>query len=129
MKIIEIKALDNGAHRNQTGAIKTVPEGWAIIPDEITIPASFPFVDVKVKDGIVTSLTEGIVPAKLALTHSEINEMVVAKIREKYSVSEEFKMVNLGITDAENAEYVTYRNYVNECIAWGDALEKEQSAE
>lgn len=129
MKIIEIKALENGAHRNQTGSFVTVPEGWAVIPENMEIPSTFPFVNVEVKGGIVTSMTEGTVPEKPAPTHEEINAMIVAKIREKYSVSEEFKMINLGISDAENADYLAYRNYVNECIAWGDALEKEQSAE
>ena len=129
MTIIEIKALENGGHRNQTGAVVTVPEGWAVIPDDMEIPSTFPFVNVEAKDGIVTSLTEGIVPEKPAPTHAEINAMVVAKIRERYDINEEFKMINLGITDAENADYLAYRNYVSECIAWGDALENEQSAE
>lgn len=57
MKIIEITALDNGAHRNQTGHVSTVPEGWAVIPDTMTIPDTFPFVNITVKDGVVTSMT------------------------------------------------------------------------
>lgn len=50
MQIIEIKALDNGAHRNQTGNFKTVPEGYAIIPDDMVIPSTFPFVDIEVEE-------------------------------------------------------------------------------
>lgn len=56
MKIIEINALTNGAHRNQSGA-NVLPEGWAIIPDDIIIPKSFPFVDIEVDGNIVTSMT------------------------------------------------------------------------
>ena len=56
-------------------------------------------------------------------THEEINEMVVEKIREKYDVNEEFKMINLGITNPENADYVAYRTYVQECVDWGNELE------
>ena len=56
MNIIEINALINGAHRNQSGA-NVLPEGWAIIPDDIIIPKSFPFVDIEVDGNIVTSMT------------------------------------------------------------------------
>lgn len=56
-------------------------------------------------------------------THKEINEMVVEKIREKYDVNEEFKMINLGITNPENEDYVAYRTYVQECVDWGNKLE------
>ena len=55
MNIIEINALTNGAHRNQSGA-NVLPEGWAIIPDDIIIPKSFPFVDIEVDGNIVTSM-------------------------------------------------------------------------
>ena len=58
MKIIEIQALDNGAHNNQTiNSAITVPLGWAIIPEEMETP-NFPFGDITV-DGstppVVTS--------------------------------------------------------------------------
>lgn len=62
MKIIEISSLDNGAHRNQECGIFSVPSGWAIIPDSIPIPDTFPFVDITVENGIVTSMTERTVP-------------------------------------------------------------------
>lgn len=55
MKIIEIKTLKNGGHRNQTGDLTTIPEGWAVIPVEIETP-NFPFGEVEVKevDGVMT---------------------------------------------------------------------------
>ena len=62
MRIIEITALDNGAHRNQEGTFRTAPAGWAIIPDIIEIPETFPFVDIEVDGQTVTSMTAGIVP-------------------------------------------------------------------
>ena len=61
MKIIEINALTNGAHRNQSGA-NVLPEGWAIIPDDIIIPESFPFADIEVDGNVVTSMTAREVP-------------------------------------------------------------------
>lgn len=62
MQIIEIEALENGAHRNQTGTFRTIPEGWAEVPSSIEIPDTFPFVNIEVKDGVVTSMTAGVVP-------------------------------------------------------------------
>ena len=32
MTIIELAALENGAHRNQTGDFSAIPDGWAVIP-------------------------------------------------------------------------------------------------
>lgn len=63
MKIIELQALPNGAHRNQNASTGLfVPEGWAIIPDDMELPASFPFVDVEVESVVVTKLTAREVP-------------------------------------------------------------------
>ncbi len=50
MKIIEINALENGAHRNQTGNFKTIPEGYAIIPEDMVVPSTFPFVNIEVAE-------------------------------------------------------------------------------
>jgi hypothetical protein len=67
MRYIEIAALDNGAHRNQTvdGAWLKIPEGWAVIPDDMETP-NFPFGEVKTKkiNGVltVTSWTAGDLP-------------------------------------------------------------------
>jgi hypothetical protein len=58
VKIIEINALQNGAHRNQEGSFNIIPDGWAVIPDSIAIPASFPGVDIKVRDGVVVEMVE-----------------------------------------------------------------------
>ena len=42
MRIVEIAALENGAHRNQTGAFSEIPEGWAVIPEDMALPDTFP---------------------------------------------------------------------------------------
>lgn len=66
MRILELTALPNGAHRNQTlyGSM-TVPEGWAKIPDGMALP-NFPFGEVQAEkiDGIltVTTWTAGTIP-------------------------------------------------------------------
>ena len=51
MRIVEIGAMPNGAHRNQTinGALPVIPEGWAVIPDDMSCE-NFPFGDVFVDD-------------------------------------------------------------------------------
>lgn len=68
MTIIEIKALDNGAHRNQTHH-GVVPDGWAIVPEDMAVPDTFPFVEIEVEvseeeDGVpfVVSMTAGMMP-------------------------------------------------------------------
>lgn len=65
MKIIEITDLENGAHRNQTSTMRTVPDGWAVIPDGIETP-NFPFGEVEVAEinGVmtVTKWTAGTIP-------------------------------------------------------------------
>ena len=60
--LIEIKPLPNGAHRNQSTTLRRVPDGWAVVPDTIVIPSTFPFVDITVENGVVTSMTPGVVP-------------------------------------------------------------------
>lgn len=62
MLIIEIQPLENGAHRNQTCNLNAIPEGWAEVPDSISVPDTFPFVDIEVDGQTVTSMTAGTVP-------------------------------------------------------------------
>lgn len=63
MTIIEIQALPNGAHRNQTiqGGM-ACPRGWAIIPENMPIPETFPFVTLTVEGQTVTGMEPGVVP-------------------------------------------------------------------
>lgn len=50
MRMIEIKTLDNGAHRNQSGGFSAIPEGWAQIPEDLPVPDTFPFVNIEVAE-------------------------------------------------------------------------------
>lgn len=65
MQMIEIASHGNGAHGNQTYH-GFLPEGWAIIPEGIEIPDTFPFVDITVEDfegrAVVATMTAGAVP-------------------------------------------------------------------
>ena len=63
MQIIEIAALDNGAHNNQTSnAITSPPPGWAEIPAGMAVPETFPFVGIEVRGNVVAKMTAGVVP-------------------------------------------------------------------
>ena len=67
MKIIEIQALDNGAHNNQTiNSAITVPLGWAIIPEEMETP-NFPFGDITV-DGSTPPVVTSWIPLPIPET-------------------------------------------------------------
>lgn len=65
MRIIEIKARANGSHRNQTGNFKTIPDGYAVIPDDIKCE-NFPFGEIEIEEvkGVmtVTKWIAGVIP-------------------------------------------------------------------
>lgn len=73
MRIVEIAALGNGAHRNQTmdatlailDGCSIVPDGWAVIPDGMETE-NFPFGEVTAEEvnGVmtVTNWTPGTIP-------------------------------------------------------------------
>lgn len=67
MRIVEIVALSNGAHRNQTidGTLSVIPDGWAVIPDTMETK-NFPFGELTADevDGVmtVTSWIPGTIP-------------------------------------------------------------------
>lgn len=75
MSIIEIQALPNGAHRNQTGNFPAIPTGWAVIPEDVPIPETFPFVDLTVEGNTVVTMTAGVVPEPEPEPEPEPTEM------------------------------------------------------
>lgn len=102
MKIIEINALTNGAHRNQSGA-NVLPEGWAIIPDDVIIPESFPFVDIEVDGNIVTSMTARELPKP------DISIIKQSKLTEISKSCEDYIYAGTNVTLPDNTvEHFTY---------------------
>lgn len=102
MKIIEINALTNGAHRNQSGA-NVLPEGWAIIPDDIIIPKSFPFVDIEVDGNIVTSMTARELPKP------DISIIKQSKLTEISKSCEDYIYAGIDVTLPDNTiKHFTY---------------------
>ena len=94
MRIIEIKALDNGAHRNQTCEDMNVPDGWAIIPEDMPVPLPFPFVNIEVEE--VTYYREVEESRDVTKVHEstgeEYTEKEVVRKQEPYKVMTVTKM-------------------------------------
>lgn len=63
MIVIEIQPQSNGAHRNQTVNGKMdCPFGWAVIPEGMDVPDTFPFVNIITNNQVVVSMEPGVVP-------------------------------------------------------------------
>lgn len=92
MRIVEIQALDNGAHRNQTTTSTTIPDGWAVIPEGVEIPETYPFVDLVVQGNQVVSMTAGVVPQPEPEPEPEPTEM------EKLRADVDFLAAMAGVT-------------------------------
>lgn len=84
------------------------------VPDGVALPEQPK--EISVEEVVVTAeLGESI---KVASPHiALVNARVVAKIREKYSVDDEFKMIRIG----PSPETEAYNDHVEACRAWGRA--------
>ena len=82
MLIIELSAFPNGAHRNQSGGFTVVPDGWAIVPQELEAEAVgyLPYIDLTVSDGAITGVAQGVIPAPdlSALRAAKLEELSAA---------------------------------------------------
>ena len=65
---------------------------------------------------------------KKQITTKEIDAMVVEKIRERYSINDECKILRMGIANKKNTLFKEYNEYVEKCCAWGQK-EKERLGE
>ena len=92
MRILEIAALHNGAHRNQTWDSGALPKGYAAIPGGLETP-NFPFgtVEVEEVDGVltVTRWTPGVLPESAPeeeppapLTDRELAQAILGGVNE-----------------------------------------------
>lgn len=63
MRIIAIVENELGYHENQfQQSISEIPAGWALIPEEMTYPDTFPFVRLTTEGQHVTAMEPGTVP-------------------------------------------------------------------
>ena len=85
---------------------------YVSVPDSITLPEQPEQITVE-----EVVLTEELKKAiKVASPHVQlINERVVVKIRERYSLNDEIKMIRLS----PSAESAAYNEYVEACREWG----------
>ena len=88
MNLIRIVALPSGAHENRNSPWETtVPEGWAVIPKNVIIPESFPFVDIEVEeiDGVQT-VTE-MLGHEIVINEEEVKAKLAEAAKVKISES------------------------------------------
>lgn len=95
MNLIKIAAMDSGAHENRNSPWETtVPEGWAVIPKNVTIPESFPFVDIEVQeiDGVqtVTKMTGREIIVNEEEVKAKLTEAAKVKITESKTTLSEY---------------------------------------
>ena len=125
MRTIEIAALSNGAHRNQTATFSAVPDGWAVIPDAMEIPDTFPFVNIETEEVAytkesmipddkpetytvvtVTKMTAGTVPEP---EPAPVDSVKAEKITEIKKDCEEYIYAGADVTYADGIkEHFTY---------------------
>ena len=98
MRKIEIKPLDNGAHRNQTGTFSVLPEGWAVIPDDMETP-NLPFGEIEIEeiDGVmtVTKWTAGVMPETEEPENdmSKVDQLIETLYKTGKLTEEEYKQI------------------------------------
>lgn len=77
IKIVELIAMQNGAHRNQTTS-EFVPDGWAVIPEDMNLE-NFPFGSIVAQstNGVltVTQWTPGTMPEDVSAPPSELEQL------------------------------------------------------
>ena len=109
MRIIEIAALPNGAHRNQTGA-NVLSDGWAMIPDEMETQ-NFPFGDIIVEeiDNVmtVTHWMPSAIPSQEP--SAVLNKTKQSKLTEISKSCEDYIYAGTNVTFPNNTtEHFTY---------------------
>ena len=85
--------------------LETIPTGYKIESGGVVEKTAAE----KLSDGEITQEEYD------ALLRARYKARVVELIRQKYSVDDEYDMLNKGIADASDADYDTYRAYVVEC--------------
>jgi hypothetical protein len=93
-------------------------EYWSL-PDWATLPAQSEQIDVEVilapDDDLRARLRSASPFVRM------INDRVVGRIRERYSVADELKMLRIS----PSPETAAYNDYVEECRAWGRAQKED----
>lgn len=97
----------------------TPPEGYEEIEESLFNQLKFyPATITRNSQGKITSILNAPEPPEYNGIE-EVDEAVVRKIRTRYTLNEEAKMLRLGILDANNEEFIAYNQYIEECRVWG----------
>lgn len=102
MWIVNLEANPNGSHNDhRADHITTVPDGWAMIPDEFTVPSTFPFVGIEAED--VTFYREVEVVKEVTKTRDtgmvdEDGDPITEEYTELETVTEEQEYTLLTVT-------------------------------
>lgn len=97
MKMLEIAALENGAHRNQTFH-GTLPDGWAVVPEDMELE-NFPFGEVTAEE----------------VTHYRDKQVLrdVTKTREVEKYREVTKTREVPVLDEDGNPVITTEEYTD----------------
>lgn len=111
MLIVEKTALDNGAHRNQTGDFQEIPAGWVSIPADLEGEATqyLPFIRLTIDNsGVVTAVSQGPIPpsepepvpgyTELELAQQDITDLELSDIVQGQAVTDLEIMILEGQT-------------------------------
>jgi len=91
---------------------------YVCVPDGMELPEQPDVIRETLRSVDMTNATDLKQQLKRASPHAQrINQRVVDKIREKYSLDEELQMLRTGPTDESKA----YFDYCEACVAWGRA--------
>lgn len=103
MQMLEIIALDNGAHNNQTFH-GVLPEGWALIADGMKLP-NFPFGEVVVEGDTVIEWIPGEMPEEAPEFPTEPTPSVEERVSTLEETAEQqgeiLSILLSGATEAE----------------------------
>ena len=109
MNFIKIESLENGAHENRNYPWEeTVPEGWALIPEGMKVPDTYPFVSVRAEevDGVmtVTEMTAGTMPDPVP-PEPTIPEQVAALQEQNKKLAEQNEMLTQCLLEMSETVY------------------------
>lgn len=109
MLMIELAALENGAHRNQwIDGVITPPEGWAAVPEELEAEAAgyLPYILLTVEEGEITGMAQGTIPTPTpapepepdALTQTQLAVAELAQVVEDNNTAAQLAIAELAET-------------------------------
>lgn len=114
LRTVEIALPVDGMDRLGTELATMDGTTYVYVPDTVTLPAQPPEITVE----SVTLTPELLESIKAASPHVRlINARVVEKIRQKYSIDDELKMLR----DTTDVEAPACTAYIKKCRAWGKA--------